>query len=72
MEISLIDFVSYLIYGSFLLVLIQMLLLRYERMKFAKHKKQYRVICRMCQHAYEDTNSDRVSHCPHCGILNSK
>jgi hypothetical protein len=72
MELTLADFVLYLLLGSFALALLLTLLSRTLQTRVEKRALANRVICRLCLHAFEDTSHIGTVHCPICGAANEK
>jgi protein-arginine kinase activator protein McsA len=72
MDLTLADFVLFVLLGSCGLMLVlaivsRMLYSRKERRSLAN-----RVICRLCLHAFEDTSHVGTVVCPMCGAANEK
>ncbi|MEX1114808.1 MAG: hypothetical protein WEB53_06135 [Akkermansiaceae bacterium] len=72
MDLTLADFVLFVLLGScglmlFLAVVSRVLHSRKERRSLAN-----RVICRLCLHAFEDTSHVGTVVCPMCGAANEK
>ena len=72
MELSLADFVLYLLLGSFALAPLLTILSRTLQNRVEKRALANRVICRLCLHAFEDTSHIEVVDCPTCGAANEK
>jgi hypothetical protein len=72
MELSLADFVLYLLLGSFALAPLLTLLSRTLQNRVEKRALANRVICRLCLHAFEETSHIEVVDCPICGAANEK
>jgi hypothetical protein len=72
MELTLADFVSLTLFGSFALVLIFSLISRVHRLRSESRALARRVVCRLCLHAFEDASRDSIVSCPHCGAANEK
>jgi hypothetical protein len=72
MDLSLADFVLFVLLASgglmlFLAIVSRTLHARKERRSLAN-----RVICRLCLHAFEDTSHVGTVVCPMCGAANEK
>ena len=72
MELTLADFVLFVLFGScamagFFAVVSRALHARSESRALA-----HRVICRLCLHAFEDHKQVKTVKCPHCGAANEK
>ncbi len=72
MDLTLADFVLYVIIGSFALVPIFAVTSRFLHNRVEKQATANRVICRLCLHAFEDTSHIRTVDCPICGATNEK
>ncbi len=72
MEISLADFVLYVLFGSFALVPIFAIVSRTLHKRVERRALAQRVICRLCLHAFEDSSHVHLVHCPICGAANEK
>ncbi|MES2923352.1 MAG: hypothetical protein V4819_17485 [Verrucomicrobiota bacterium] len=72
MELTLADFVLYIVLGSFALVPIFAGVSRTLHGRTEKRSLANRVICRLCLHAFEDTSHVRTVACPVCGAANEK
>ena len=72
MELSLADFVTGVLLGSFALVPILAMGSRYLHHRVEKQALANRVICRLCLHAFEDSGHVRLVHCPVCNAANEK
>ena len=72
MELTLADFVLYVVLGSFALVPLFAVVSRTLHGRTEKHSLANRVICRLCLHAFEDTSHVRTVDCPVCGAVNEK
>jgi hypothetical protein len=72
MELTLADFVLYMVLGCFALVPIFAVVSRTLHGRTEKRSLANRVICRLCLHAFEDTSHVRTVDCPVCGAVNEK
>ena len=72
MEISLSNFVLSVLVGSGLLVVLSALLSRTLHARSEARALANRVICRLCLHAFEDSQRTPIVHCPRCGAANEK
>ena len=72
MELSLNDFVLFVITGSCLLVPFFSVISRTLHARSEARSLKRRFICRLCLHAYEDPGNDRVTACPRCGAANER
>jgi rubrerythrin len=72
MDLSLADFVLYVVLGSFVLVAAFAVASRTRYARVEKQALANRVICRLCLHAFEDTSHARTVDCPVCGANNEK
>lgn len=72
MELTLADFVLYVLLGSFALVPLLAVFSRTLHGGVEKRALANRVICRLCLHAFEDTSHGRTVNCPICGAANEK
>ena len=72
MELTLADFVLYVMLGSFALMLLVAVVSRTLHERVEKRSLANRVICRLCLHAFEDTSHVKTVHCPVCGAANEK
>lgn len=72
MELTLADFVLYVVLGSFAMMLIAAVVSRTLHERVEKRSLANRLICRLCLHAFEDTGHVRTVDCPVCGAKNEK
>jgi hypothetical protein len=72
MELSLSEFVVYVLAGAFALTGFFIFISRLSRRGAGCRGLRHRVICRLCLHAYEDHGSARTPECPQCGALNER
>lgn len=72
MDLTLADFVVYVVLGSFVLMLFIAVVSRTLHGRAEKRSLANRVICRLCLHAFEDTSHVKTVDCPVCGAANEK
>ena len=72
MELTLADFVLYVVLGSFALVPLFAVVSRTLHGRTEKRSLANRVICRLCLHAFEDTSHLPSVPCPLCRAENEK
>ncbi len=72
MELTLADFVLYVVLGCFVLVPVFAVISRALHNRTEKRSLANRVICRLCLHAFEDSSHVRTVDCPVCGAVNEK
>ena len=72
MDLTLADFVLFVVLGSFALVPIFAVVSRTLHNRVEKRALAHRVICRLCQHAFEDGGHGRTADCPVCGATNER
>ena len=72
MDLTLADFVLFLLLGSAGLVLLFSLISRSVRNRSEYRSLGHRVICRLCLHAFETQSSGKIIDCPHCGVANER
>lgn len=72
MDLTLTDFVLFVLFGSSGLVLLFTLGSRTLRIRAERRALASRVICRLCLHAFEDHSHLAIVPCPVCGALNEK
>jgi len=72
MELTLADFVLYLLSGAFALVVFITLLARTLHARADSRSLADRVICRLCLNAFEDHGHADMVNCPSCGAANEK
>jgi hypothetical protein len=72
MELTLADFVLWVVLGSFILVPFIAVISRTLHARVEKRSLANRVICRLCLHAFEDTSHAGTVDCPVCGATNEK
>ena len=72
MDLTLADFVLFVVFGSCALVVAFTLVSRTLHARSESRSLAHRVICRLCLHAFEDTAMCKIVNCPHCGAANEK
>lgn len=72
MDLTLADFVLFLLLGSAGLVLIFTLISRVSSHRAESRSLAHRVICRLCLYAFESSGSGKTVDCPHCGVANER
>jgi protein-arginine kinase activator protein McsA len=72
MELTLADFVLYVLLGSFALVPLLAVFSRILHARVESRALANRVVCRLCLHAFEDTSHVNAVDCPMCGAANEK
>jgi len=72
MDLTLADFVFYVVLGSGLVVLILSFFSRTMHARSEARALKNRVICRLCLHAFEDSTADKIITCPRCGAATEK
>ena len=72
MELTLTDFVLYVVLGSFVIVPVIAMTSRFLHSRVEKRALENRVICRLCLLAFEDSSHVRTVDCPVCGATNEK
>ena len=72
MDLSLADFVLFVVFGACVLVVFFTLVSRTLHVRAETRSLAHRVICRLCLHAFQDTGHGRVVQCPNCGAANEK
>jgi len=72
MEPTLTEFVTALVVGAFLAVLLTTCLRRAREMRERRRLLASRRICRICLHAWSDTGGTSTSVCPRCGAVNRR
>lgn len=72
MELTLTDFVLYMLLASSALVLFLAVFSRTLHARAENRSLANRVICRLCLHAFEDSSHVHTVNCPRCGALNEK
>ncbi len=72
MELTLADFVLYVLLGTFALVPVLAVFSRAQHARVEKRALANRVICRLCLHSFEESSHVKTVHCPICGAVNEK
>lgn len=72
MDLTLTDFVIFVLVGSCGVVLLFTLVSRTLRARAENRARAKRVICRLCLHAFQDHGHLAIIPCPVCGALNEK
>lgn len=73
MELSLAQFVNLLLSGSALTFWIAVAVSRGWRRSETRIALRRRIVCRLCQHAYQDgSDPAEPSRCPTCGARNER
>jgi hypothetical protein len=72
MELTLADFVLYVLVGTFVMVPVLAVISRFLHARVEKRALANRVVCRLCLHAFEDTSHVKTVDCPICGATNEK
>ncbi len=70
MILTLADFVLFAVTASGVLVLFFALASRVGRARAESRARRRRVVCRLCQHVFENDSGTRVVPCPACGVAN--
>ena len=72
MDLTLADFVLFVLVGTFALVPFLAVVSRTLHARAEKRSLANRVICRLCLHAFEQTSHAKTVDCPICGALNDR
>ena len=72
MDLTLADFVLFVLMGSCSMVVLFTLVSRTLHARVESRSLAHRVVCRLCLHAFEHTGHMGVVACPHCGVANEK
>lgn len=72
MDLTLAEFVLYLLLGSSALVVVLAVVSRTLHARTEARALARRVICRLCLHAFEPDGPEKVVMCPHCGAANER
>lgn len=72
MDLTLADFVLFVLVGSFVSVPVLAIISRTLHRRDENRALTNRVICRICLHAFEDISHTKVVTCSTCGALNEK
>ena len=72
MDLTLTEFVLFMLFGCCGLVLLFTAVSRSLRTRAEKRSLSHRVVCRLCLHVFEDHSHVTILPCPVCGALNEK
>ena len=72
MELTITEFVWWVLIASGALVLGCALFSRYLHARTERRALTRRVVCRLCLHAFEDSSPDRIIACPACHTPNER
>jgi rRNA maturation endonuclease Nob1 len=72
MEVSLTEFVMWTVAMALGLTGLSIFTSRLSRRGAERRSLRYRVICRLCLHAWEDHGLARTVECPECGGMNER
>lgn len=72
MDLTLADFVLFVLLGVFVLVPFPAVVSRTLHARAEKRSLANRVICRLCLHAFQDSSHVNTVNCPICGATNEK
>ncbi|MEI8038872.1 MAG: hypothetical protein WCJ14_10815 [Verrucomicrobiota bacterium] len=72
MDLTLTEFVLFVVFGCCGLVLLFTAVSRTLRRRAETRALARRVVCRLCLHAFEDHSHVAIVPCPVCGALNEK
>ena len=72
MELTLANFVLYVLLGAFIAVPIFTIISRSLHAMTESRALAQRTICRLCLHAFEDHSHAKILNCPVCGTANEK
>lgn len=72
MDLPLADFVLLLLLGTSGLVVFLSLVSRALHRGMEARSLSRRVICRLCLHAFESQDREKIVTCPHCGVANER
>jgi len=72
MDLTLADFVLFVLLGAFAMVVLFTMISRTLHARAASRSLANRVVCRLCLHAFEPQLQTGVVPCPHCGAANEK
>jgi hypothetical protein len=70
MNLTLSEFVIFVLVGSATLVLLACLLSRAIQRRAERQSQRQRVVCRLCLHGFENRNGPHIIECPACGVRN--
>jgi hypothetical protein len=72
MDLTLAEFVLFVLLGSCILVVTFAVVSRTLHSRAENRALANRTICRLCLHAFEDTSHVSTVNCPICGAANEK
>ena len=72
MDLTLADFVLFVLFGSCALVVLCTLVSRTLHARTEHRSLGPRVVCRLCLHAFEDSSHRTIVNCPLCQAANEK
>ncbi len=72
MNISLGDFVLFVLLGTSSLVVVFAIVSRTLHNNAEARSLARRTICRLCLHAFETRDREKIVRCPHCGAANER
>jgi uncharacterized membrane protein YhaH (DUF805 family) len=72
MELTITDFVLFVVFGACLLVPLFSVVSRTLHARSEARSLAARFICRLCLHAYQDFGPTKVVACPRCGAANER
>jgi protein-arginine kinase activator protein McsA len=72
MDLTLAEFVQFVLIASCALVVVCTLASRTLHARAESRSLARRVVCRLCLHAFEDASHLGVVNCPACGAANEK
>jgi predicted RNA-binding Zn-ribbon protein involved in translation (DUF1610 family) len=72
MDLTLADFVLFLLLGTSGLVVVFTMISRILHQRSEAQSLSRRVICRLCLHAFETEERGNTVDCPHCGAANER
>jgi hypothetical protein len=72
MEVTLAEFVVFVVFGACFLVLVFTAVSRTLHARSESRSLADRSVCRLCLHAYEDHSHAKITHCPQCGAANER
>ena len=72
MDLTLTDFVLFVVVGTAVLMIAFAVISRFLHARAERRSLAGRVICRLCLHAFEDEGHVHLVNCPVCGAVNEK
>ena len=72
MNLTLTEFVYFVLFVSGAAVLLFILISRTIRVHAEARSEAKRVVCRLCLHAFESSSSDKIVDCERCGASNER